>query len=179
MRLVRIGVLLAVAAAAGLAAVPSGAVIKPCKPMIVSRAEIGHALGLAAAKIETEPASPEGVPTLAGISGRDLECDWGLVTSGHIGRGDGRASLFVFASEEDASTWFTARIASEKPACRPVTFAETACYQPGAFPGATYPLLQALQGRYVVRIHLIQPKLNLHVLQALATAVLTRAATFG
>lgn len=164
-------------AAAALAGSTTSAAIKPCKPLIISRAEIGHALGLAGAKIETQPASPEGVPTLAGVSGHDYECDWGLVTSGHIGRGDGRASLFVFGSADDAGAWFNARITGERPACRTVAFGDAACYQPGAFPGGTYPLLQVLQGQYVVWVHLIQRRLDLRVLRALAAAVLARAQT--
>lgn len=164
-----------VAATAAVVAAASSAAVKPCKPVILSRAEIAQALGLAAKKIETQPAAPEGVPTVAGVSGTDYECDWGLVTSGHIGRGDGRASLFVFASAADAAAWFDARVAGEKPLCRTVAFADAACYQPGKFPAATYPLFQALQGRYVVWIHLIQPRLDLSVLQSLAGAVLARA----
>ncbi len=120
-----------VAADAGTAG--GEAAVKQCKPAIVMRAEIGKALSIAPVKIETQPASPQGVPAASGIKGKDFECDWGRLSSGHIGLNDGRASLLVFASDTHAGTWFTASVAREKPSCRTVAFADAACVQPGAF----------------------------------------------
>jgi hypothetical protein len=150
-----------------------------CKPPIVTQAEVGKALHLSAALIEMQPAAPSGVPQVPGqpvYKARDLECDWGLVISGHIGIGDGRASLFVFGSDTDAAAWFAAYTANERrPACKPVVFATAACDQVGPFPGGVYPLFQALRGRYVAWIHLIEKKVSLVTLEALANDVFARA----
>jgi len=152
-----------------------------CKPGILTQAEVAKALRLPVAEVEMSPASSEGVPQVGGqpvYAGKDRQCDWGLTVNGHIGLGDGRASLYVFGSADDASAWFAAYTAAEtRPACKAVSFplATAACNQVGPFPGGVYPLFQAVQGRYVVWIHLIQKKLNLSTLQALAASVFRHA----
>ena len=170
--------------AAGLATLGAGQVSAHrdaravCKPQILTQAQVAKALGFATVKIAMAPASPEGVPQVPGQpvhKAKEFECDWGLATSGHIGLEDGRASLFVFGSAAAATAWFTAYVSHEKPACKPITFAEAACDQIGPFPGGVYPLFQAVRGRNVVWIHLIEKRVKLATLEALANDVLAHA----
>ncbi len=150
-----------------------------CKPAILTQADVAKAYGLPSKAIEMTPAAPIGVPTVAGVASkpRERECDFDLRTAGHVGPGSGRASLFVFASADDASAWFAAYTAHEKPACKVVAFtgADAACYEPGRAPDGPYPLFQAVQGPYVVWIHLIQRKFDLEQIEALADGVLAHA----
>lgn len=176
--LVALAVLAAVGATGALAHRGAGF----CKPAILTQAEVAKAYGLPTKALEMSSAARSGVPQVPGgavYTARERECDFDLHTAGHVGIGSGRASLFVFGSADDASAWFAAYTAHEKPACKTVEFAgaDAACYEPGRAPSGAYPLFQAVQGQYVVWIHVIQKKLDLAQVEALATDVFAHAAT--
>jgi hypothetical protein len=153
-----------------------------CRPAIVTAAEVAKALGRPVAQIELSPLPTPTLPPVAGqprFRAHGYECDWGLTTNGHIGLGDGRATLFVFASNTDALKWFRAYTARETPPCRKKAFPTAACSEPIAFPGGTFPLFQVVRGPYVAWIHLIQKRFDIGPLKALANDVFAHAPRAG
>jgi hypothetical protein len=151
----------------------------PCKPAIFTTADVSAATGYAVTNLVTVPHPPSGIPPVANaarIAGKTYECDWELVHWGEGGFGEGRVSVFVFASPDDANRWFTAYAAAETPPCKQISFATTtACRQVSRLPNGVFPQLQAVQGQFVVWVHMAQRKFNLRPLEALATKVLARA----
>ena len=150
----------------------------PCKPRIFTTANVGAALRIAAAKLLTVPLPSSPIPTVPGqaqVAGKMYECEWDLVHFNQAGIGEGRVSLLAFATPEDADAWFTAYTAQEKPACKTIGFTATACLAVAQATPGVFPLFQALQGRFVVWIHMKQRKLDPRPLESLALAVLVRA----
>ena len=122
-----------------------------CKPPIVTRTEVAKAIDRPTVQVELSP-----LPSIGGY-------------------GDGRASLFVFASAPDAKRWFTAYTARETTPCKKKTFAAAACAEVLPYPAGAFPLFQAVQGRYAVWIHVVQKRVDLGALEALAGKVLAHA----
>ena len=151
----------------------------PCKPAMVTIADIASATGFARTNLLTDPHPAGAIPPAAGmptVAGKGYMCDWELVHWNEAGFGEGRVSLFVFASPDDASHWFSAYTAAERPSCKPVSVTTPACVQVSPIsPTSAFPLFQSVQGQYVVWIHMKQRKLSLRTLEVLATKVLSRA----
>ena len=149
-----------------------------CKPLILTPADVAGALGVPPAQVSMAPVASSGIPPVRGkppFKGKTFECDWSLSAVSQLGFGEGRVSLFVFATAAEASRWFTAYTAGEAPPCKKVSFATTACLEVSPVPSGVFPLFQALQDRIVVWVHMRQRPLDRRVLEALATKVLVRA----
>jgi hypothetical protein len=152
---------------------------RACKPTILTTSDVAAALHVRSATVSTVGVAPSAIPVAPGqgpYTGKTYACDWNLSNVTQMGFGEGRASVLVFATADDASSWFTAYTAAEKPSCKQVSFVVPACRQVVPVPSGVFPLFQAVQGDLVVWIHLRQRPFNLRTLEALATKVLARAA---
>ena len=135
-------------------------------------------MGTPAAKLVLVPLAPTGIPAVSGeppFKGKTFECDWELASGSQTGIGEGRVSLYAFATPEEANSWFTAYVGGEAPPCKKVTFTTAACVEVVRVPGGVFPLFQATQDRFAVWIHAKQRKLNTGPLKTLAARVLARA----
>jgi hypothetical protein len=172
-------------AAAAIAAVAPASVFgvhaarAPCRPAIFTVADVAAATGYSRPNLRTVPHATGTItpaPGQAAPGGAAMVCDWELVHWNEAGFGEGRVSVFAFASPEDASAWFTAYTSAQTPACKTVAFTTSACIQVSPVPpSGAYPLFEAVQGQYVVSVHMKQRRFNLRPLKALAGRVLARA----
>ena len=173
-----------VMAAAGMAVFLPGTVVAQnavrasCKPPIFTSADVAAALGVPTADVSLVPLAASGIPPVRGkpqFRGKTFECDWNLSSAGQSGFGEGRVSIFALTTPAEAKRWFTAYTAEEAPPCKKVSFKTPACVEILPLPYGVFPLFQAIQGRFVVWIHMKQLKLDLRPLEALVRKVFARA----
>ncbi len=175
-RLVTLAV--AMTAAAIVAGSVGAAATRACTPAVVTAPGIAVALHVRRATVSTVGVTASSIPPVQGqgpFAGKVYACDWNLSNVSQMGFGEGRASVLVFTTADDAKSWFTAYTGAESPACKSVSFTVPACRQVVTVPSGVYPLLQAIQGQYVVWIHMRQRPFDLRTLELLATTALARA----
>ena len=155
----------------------AGRTVHACKPAIFTVADLASATGYARTNLLPTPHAVGAIPPapgIAGVSGRAFVCDWQLVHWSEAGWGEGRVSVYEFPSSDDASSWFSAYIAAEKPSCRvtTVSFATAACVQVSPVPPVgAIPLFQAVHGQFVVWVSMKQQKLRVNAVQRLTAEV--------